>query len=68
MRVCHHHLLPLLPAQIARRSPREIAFVGIAFIAGVFAAYFLLGLGLIEVVARLQVHSAFRLAFNWLLS
>jgi cytochrome c biogenesis protein CcdA/thiol-disulfide isomerase/thioredoxin len=41
--------------QLAKRRPREIAQVGLAFIAGVFLAYVGLGLGLTEIVARLQV-------------
>ncbi len=40
--------------QVARRSPREILAVGGAFILAVFLTYFLLGLGLVEVVGRLQ--------------
>jgi thiol-disulfide isomerase/thioredoxin len=40
--------------QMARRRPREIAQVGGAFVAGVFLAYAGLGLGLIEVLGRLQ--------------
>lgn len=45
--------------QIARRTPREILAVGLAFIAGVFLAYFAVGLGLAQALATL---SAFRLA------
>lgn len=55
--------------QIARRRPVEIAQVGIAFIIGVFIAYFLLGLGLIELVVRVQgVLIWFRKALNWALA
>jgi HEAT repeat protein/thiol-disulfide isomerase/thioredoxin len=38
--------------QIARKSSREIAQIGVAYIAGVFTAYFVLGLGLVEIVTR----------------
>ncbi|MDD5349323.1 MAG: hypothetical protein PHQ12_03845, partial [Chthoniobacteraceae bacterium] len=41
--------------QVARRSPAQILQVGGAFIAGVFLAYFILGLGLVEIVGRLAV-------------
>ncbi|MFA7233979.1 MAG: HEAT repeat domain-containing protein [Terrimicrobiaceae bacterium] len=41
--------------QVARKTPREMALIGIAYVAGVFSAYFLLGLGLSELVARLVV-------------
>lgn len=45
--------------QIARKTPREMAQIGIAYVAGVFSAYFLLGLGLSEIVAHIV---AFRMA------
>ena len=41
--------------QVARRTPRQILQVGIAFVTGVFIAYLVLGLGLVEIVARLAV-------------
>jgi cytochrome c biogenesis protein CcdA len=40
---------------IARKNPREIAQVAIAFICGVFIAYYLLGLGLVEIVIRFSL-------------
>ena len=40
--------------QITRRTPRQVAQVGLAFIAGVFVSYFVLGLGLMEALARIQ--------------
>ena len=40
---------------IARRTPRQILQVGLAFILGVFIAYFSLGLGLGELVKKLGV-------------
>lgn len=40
--------------QVARRSPREILAVGAAFICAVFLSYFLVGLGLFQVFARLN--------------
>lgn len=45
--------------QVARRTPTQIAQVGVAFVVAVFLTYFLLGLGLIEVVGRLVI-------FKWL--
>jgi cytochrome c biogenesis protein CcdA len=39
--------------QVTRRRPREIAQIGAAFIAGVFLAYLLLGIGLSELLGRL---------------
>lgn len=51
--------------QVARRKPRELLIVGSAFMAGVFLAYFVLGLGLVEVVARLTLLRRFALLFNW---
>ncbi len=54
--------------QVARRSPSQIAQVGIAFILGVFLAYFLLGLGLVEVVTRLPALRHLGMALNWALA
>lgn len=55
--------------QITRRSPREVARVGLSFVAGVFLAYFVLGLGLVEVLTRIQhVLVWFRRALNWTLA
>ncbi len=51
--------------QVARRGPREILAVGGAFVAGIFIAYFLLGLGLVEVVVRLSLLRRFGLILNW---
>ena len=47
--------------QIARRTPREILAVGVAFIGAVFLAYFLVGLGLVQL---LEKAAAFRIAGN----
>jgi len=41
--------------QVTRRQPREIARVGLAFILGVFLAYFALGLGLFKLVSGLDL-------------
>jgi len=49
--------------RIARRSPREILMVGLAFIAAVFVAYFAVGLGLSQLVAKLE---AFAWVRTWL--
>jgi cytochrome c biogenesis protein CcdA len=38
--------------QVARKTPREILQIGIAYILGVFLTYFALGLGLIEIFGR----------------
>lgn len=46
--------------QIARRTPREVLMVGIAFISAVFIAYFLAGLALYEFI------SYFMSRFPWL--
>lgn len=39
--------------QVTRKTPREIAQIGIAYILGVFTAYFVIGLGLLKVAAML---------------
>lgn len=49
--------------RVARRSPREILLVGLAFITAVFVAYFAVGLGLSHLVARLE---AFAWVRTWL--
>ena len=41
--------------QIARRRPREILWIGLAFVAGVFVAYFGLGLGLAKIVSEARL-------------
>lgn len=41
--------------QVAKRAPRQILQVGGAFVVGVFLAYFILGLGLVEIVARISL-------------
>ena len=41
--------------QVTRRGSREIARVGLAFILGVFLAYFALGLGLFEIVSEFDL-------------
>ncbi len=54
--------------QIARHSPRQILMVGASFILAVFLSYFALGLGLVEVVTRLQFLSGVGMALNWALA
>ncbi len=54
--------------QIARRGKREMLVVGLAFILGVFVTYFLLGLGLVEAVTRLQVLQTFSTVLTWMLA
>ena len=51
--------------QLARRSKREMAQVALAFILGVFLAYFGLGLGFMEVVTRLHLLRRFGQWLNW---
>lgn len=51
--------------QVTRRGPREILAVGGAFVAGLFLAYFLLGLGLVEVVVRFSLLRRLGLILNW---
>ncbi|NLF21846.1 MAG: hypothetical protein GX590_01680, partial [Lentisphaerae bacterium] len=51
--------------QVARRRPRELLAVGGAFMSGVFLAYFVLGLGLVEVVERFALLRRFARLFNW---
>jgi HEAT repeat protein/cytochrome c biogenesis protein CcdA/glutaredoxin len=51
--------------QVTRRGPREILAVGGAFVAGIFLAYFLLGLGLVEVVVRLSLLRRLGMVLNW---
>ncbi|MBU1693864.1 MAG: HEAT repeat domain-containing protein [Verrucomicrobia bacterium] len=53
--------------QVTRRSAREIAQVGLTFIAGVFIAYYAMGLGLVELVSRLGILRRFSYAINGLL-
>ncbi|HOW97287.1 MAG TPA: HEAT repeat domain-containing protein [Kiritimatiellia bacterium] len=54
--------------QVTRRTSRQIAQVGLAFIAGVFVAYYAMGLGLVEIVSRLGVLRRFSLVVNLLLA
>lgn len=54
--------------QVTKRRPRDIAQIGLAFIAGVFLAYFVLGLGLIELVARLTVLRFVSRGLNWIIA
>ncbi|MBI2442136.1 MAG: HEAT repeat domain-containing protein [Lentisphaerae bacterium] len=51
--------------QVTRKKARETAQVAIAFISGVFLAYLGLGLGLIEVIARLLVLKSVGVVLNW---
>lgn len=54
--------------QVTRRRPGEIARVGIAFIFGVFLAYFVLGLGLAAVVAEIRILRLGAVILNGLLA
>ncbi|OGV57478.1 MAG: hypothetical protein A2X45_18125 [Lentisphaerae bacterium GWF2_50_93] len=51
--------------QLTKRSSSQIAQVGIAFILGVFIAYFCLGLGLVEIVTRLASLRSLGKILNW---
>jgi HEAT repeat protein/cytochrome c biogenesis protein CcdA len=54
--------------QVARRTPREILAVGFAFISAVFLTYFLVGLGLLEIIARLSALRWAGLVLNYTLA
>ncbi len=51
--------------RLTKRSPGQIAQVGISFILGVFIAYFCLGLGLVEIVTRLGALRGLGKILNW---
>jgi cytochrome c biogenesis protein CcdA len=50
---CALSILALLVALLARRKKRSMLAVGLGFVAGTFAAYFLAGLGLLSALAAL---------------
>ncbi len=50
--------------RIARRSPAEIAHVGMAFVAGVFIAYYLLGLGISEIIYHISFYENVKTWFD----
>ena len=54
--------------QVARRSSLEILAVGCAFVLGVFLTYFALGIGMLEVVSRLQFLRTLSSVITWLLA
>jgi cytochrome c biogenesis protein CcdA len=54
--------------QVARRTPREILAVGAAFISAVFATYFLVGLGLAQVLARVTALRTAGVLLNYTLA
>lgn len=54
--------------QVVRRTPRQIAQIGSAYILGVFLAYFLLGLGFVELISRLLIIQKIGMALNWLMA
>jgi cytochrome c biogenesis protein CcdA len=53
---------------VARRTPREILAVGAAFISAVFLAYFVAGLGLAQILAKLSGLQTVRTWVNYLLA
>ncbi|MEO0416043.1 MAG: hypothetical protein AAF226_13935, partial [Verrucomicrobiota bacterium] len=54
--------------QIARHGPRQILMVGISFIFAIFITYFVLGLGLVEVVSRIQILKGVGMTLNIILA
>ncbi len=54
--------------QVARRSPGEILFVGLAFVSAVFLTYFAVGLGLVEVLNRLTAMRLAGVVLNYILA
>ncbi|MAS95431.1 MAG: hypothetical protein CMO55_19705 [Verrucomicrobiales bacterium] len=54
--------------QIARHGPRQIIMVGLSFILAVFLTYFALGLGLVEIVSRLQFLKGAGMVLNVILA
>jgi HEAT repeat protein/cytochrome c biogenesis protein CcdA len=54
--------------QIARRTPREILAVGAAFISAVFLTYFIVGLGLAQVLAKIAALRVAGLVLNYVLA
>lgn len=54
--------------RVARRTPGELARIGAAFVSGVFLAYLLLGLGLVELISRLTFLRDIGMILNWALA
>jgi cytochrome c biogenesis protein CcdA len=54
--------------QVTKRSPTEIMQIGIAFILGVFLAYFSLGLGMREIVTRITIFQKLSNIIDWLIA
>ncbi len=54
--------------QVARRTPREILAVGASFIGAVFLTYFVIGLGLVQVLAQLAMVRFAGAALNYALA
>lgn len=52
---------------LARKDKKEILQVSIAFILGVFIAYYLMGLGITEFITRLSLVQVLGRWFNWLI-
>ncbi len=53
---------------ISRKEKKEIIQVSGAFIAGVFIAYYLMGLGLTEFITRFAIIEVLGLWFNWIMA
>ena len=53
---------------VAGRNSRQILQVGIAFIFGVFIAYFLLGLGLMQIAVKIQQYQWISRSVNYLMA
>lgn len=54
--------------QVARRTRGEILAVGVAFITAVFLAYFVVGLGLVQVMARLTALRVAGMVLNYIMA
>ncbi len=54
--------------QVARRTPTQIMQVGIAFVLGVFIAYFAIGIGFYSLIGQLTALEPVARAVNWILA
>lgn len=54
--------------QVARRTPRQILEVGMAFVLGIFVTYFALGFGLLHVIGRITAIETAAIFLNWFLA
>ncbi len=54
--------------QVARRTPTQIMQVGVAFVLGVFIAYFAIGIGFYSLIGQLTTLEPVARAVNWILA